>query len=112
MNQPFDFSSRYYDLIYQEKDTLAEVNYIDSLLSKYSVSGKNVIEFGSGTGRHAALLASKGYKILGIERSEAMVASARICKGFDCLQGDITSIHIDQSFDAVLSLFHVVSYQV
>lgn len=108
----FDTYSRYYDLLYQDKDYAAEAAYIDSLLKKFGVSGPNLLEFGSGTGRHGCLLADLGYRVTGIERSAEMVALAKTAEGFSCQQGDICEVRLGRTFDAVLSLFHVVSYQI
>lgn len=108
---PFDKYGRYYDLLYRDKDYIAEVDYIISLLTRYGCTGPNLLEFGSGTGRHGRLLAEQGYRVTGIERSPEMVAQAGSAPGFSCQVGDICTINLGQSFDAVLSLFHVMSYQ-
>lgn len=112
MTAPFDLVGRYYDLLYQDKNYEQEVAYIDRLLKRYNVSGSELLDFGSGTGRHGRLLAQLGYRVVGIERSPEMVAQASETDGFHCQQGDITSVHLGRQFDAVLSLFHVMSYQV
>jgi SAM-dependent methyltransferase len=111
MSQPFAFSSRYYDLLYQEKDSVAEAAYVDQLLQHHGITGPELLEFGSGTGRHGCLLASRGYRVHGIERSASMVAAAQQAEGFSCQQGDITSTQLLRRFNAVVALFHVVSYQ-
>lgn len=108
----FDVYSRYYDLLYQDKDYAAEVAYLAGLLDRYGVTGPELLEFGSGTGRHGRLLAERGYRVTGIERSAAMVAQACPAPGFSCQQGDIGTVRLGRAFDAVLSLFHVVSYQI
>ena len=107
----FNAYSRYYDLLYRDKDYAAEAEYIAGLLERYGGSGKRILEFGSGTGKHGRLLAQRGYEITGIERSAEMVAQAEAAPGFSCQQGDICTVQLGQTFDAVLSLFHVVSYQ-
>ena len=107
----FNAYSRYYDLLYRDKDYVAETNYITELLERFGVSGKRILEFGSGTGKHGRLLAAHGYEVTGIERSAEMVAQADVVPGFSCQQGDICTVQLGQTFDAVLSLFHVVSYQ-
>lgn len=107
----FNAYSRYYDLLYRDKDYVAEAEYITGLLKRFSVSGKRLLEFGSGTGKHGRLLAAHGYEVIGIERSGEMVAQAKAVPGFSCQHGDICSVQLGQTFDAVLSLFHVVSYQ-
>ncbi|WP_158218630.1 class I SAM-dependent methyltransferase [Synechococcus sp. 1G10] len=111
MSNAFDSSSRYYDLLYQEKDSAAEAAYIDQLLQCHGIIGQNLLEFGSGTGRHGRQLASRGYWVHGLERSESMVAAAQQANGFSCEIGDITTTQLDRRFAAVLALFHVVSYQ-
>jgi len=108
----FDAYSRYYDLLYQDKDYGAEAVYIDALLQRHSITGRELLEFGCDTGRHGRLLAERGYRVTGIERSAAMVAQAAAVSGFSCREGDIRTLQLDRTFDAVLSLFHVVSYQV
>lgn len=108
----FDAYSRYYDLLYRDKDYAAEVGYIHDLLARYDITGRELLEFGSGTGKHGRLLAERGYRVTGIERSPEMVAQAIVTEGFQCQQGDICKVKLDRNFDAVLSLFHVVSYQV
>jgi len=107
----FKAYSRYYDLLYRDKDYVAEAEYIADLLERFSVSGKRLLEFGSGTGKHGRLLAARGYEVTGIEQSAEMVAQAEAAPGFSCQHGDICSVQLGQAFDAVLSLFHVVSYQ-
>lgn len=108
----FDAYSRYYDLLYRDKNYPAEVAYVDGLLKRYGIKGLDLLEFGSGTGRHGQLLAERGYRVTGIERSVEMVARAATIDGFTCHQGDICAVQLGRTFDAVLSLFHVISYQV
>jgi SAM-dependent methyltransferase len=107
----FNGYARYYDLLYQDKDYLGEVNYIQSLLNRHGISEGNLLEFGSGTGKHASLLANRGFLVHGIERSAEMVAQAVPVNGFTCEQGDICIVQLGRTYDAVLSLFHVMSYQ-
>jgi SAM-dependent methyltransferase len=107
----FNAFSNYYDLLYRDKDYVAEAEYIAGLLERFGVSGNCLLEFGSGTGKHGRLLAARGYEVTGIERSAEMVALAKAAPGFCCQQGDICTVRLGRSFDAVLSLFHVVSYQ-
>jgi SAM-dependent methyltransferase len=107
----FNAYSRYYDLLYRDKDYFGEVNYIQALLNRHGIAEGNLLEFGSGTGKHGCLLAALGYHVHGIERSSEMVAHALSAEGFTCEQGDICNVQLGRTYDAVLSLFHVVSYQ-
>lgn len=108
----FDSYSQYYDMIYCDKDYLGEVEYIDDLLHRYNISGNQLLEFGAGTGKHGQLLAERGYNVTGIERAPEMAAQATSTDGFTCQAGDICTVKLGRSFDAVLALFHVISYQV
>jgi SAM-dependent methyltransferase len=110
MTHAFDAYSRYYDLLYREKDYAAEADYISLLLRRHC-DAKALLEFGCGTGKHGRLLAERGYNVLGIERSAEMLAHAEQTEGFSCIEGDVCSVQLGRTFDAVLSLFHVVSYQ-
>ena len=115
----FQQYSAYYDLLYRDKDYGAEVDYIVRTLRSVMPEVHRLLEFGSGTGRHGRLLAAQGFDVFGIERSGDMVAEAQRKAasrsqnhvGFDCRQADIKTVDLREVFDAVLSLFHVVSYQ-
>jgi SAM-dependent methyltransferase len=107
----FNAYSRYYDLLYQDKDYAGEVAYIQNLLTRHSISQGDLLEFGSGTGKHGRLLAEMGYRVHGVERSADMVAQSQVTENFSCQQGDICTVQMGRPYKAVLSLFHVVSYQ-
>jgi SAM-dependent methyltransferase len=110
----FDAYGKYYDLLYRDKNYAAEADYVHALLSRHAPGTREILELGSGTGIHARLLAQHGYRVVGIERSAEMAARARHTPGdgFDCQVGDIRTLRLGRAFDAVLALFHVVSYQV
>ena len=112
MNTVFKKYGDYYNLLYQDKDYEGEVNYIDKLIANFGKKKKELLEFGSGTGDHGSFLTKYGYVVHGVERSAEMVALSRKSKGFTCEQGDITKINLGRSYDCVLSLFHVVNYQI
>lgn len=107
----FDAYSRYYDLLYRDKDYAGEAAYVHGLLGRHGRGAGDLLELGCGTGKHGRLLAQHGWRVHGIERSEAMVAQAVQGEGFTCQVGDIRTTRMHRTYDAVLSLFHVVSYQ-
>jgi SAM-dependent methyltransferase len=112
----FEQYANYYDLLYSDKDYAAEVEYIWRLLNRFAPDAKSILEFGSGTGIHGRMLAEKGYKVIGMERSSEMVERANPKQSnhaagtFECLQGDIRYSRFDETVDIVVSLFHVISY--
>lgn len=111
--------ARYYDLLYRDKDYAAEAEYVAVLIRKFHPSARSILEMGSGTGIHASLLAEKGFTVHGIERSPEMHARSQALAenravGDDRLtftMGDIRKVRLNRRFDAVIALFHVISYQ-
>src|SRR5438132_9661515 len=105
----FQRYSAYYDLLYRDKNYQAETDYVARTLLAANPNTKDVLEFGSGTGRHGTLLADCGFNVLGIERSESMVAASRQTSepasyrgggSFECHHGDIKTVKLDHAFDA------------
>jgi SAM-dependent methyltransferase len=111
----FQHYSAYYDLLYRDKDYKSEAEYVARAVKDAGAAAKNLLEFGSGTGRHGRLLAQQGFAVFGVERSETMVAAARADSptdspydgSFECMQGDIRTAQLNRLFDGVISLFHV-----
>ncbi|HEY3375023.1 MAG TPA: class I SAM-dependent methyltransferase [Candidatus Aquicultor sp.] len=111
----FNKYSYYYNLLYRDKDYAGEADYIDSLVKEYKPDAKIILDLGCGTGRHAALLTNKGYTIHGVDISEDMLAVANEQADSERLTftlGDVRSVRLNKVFDVVVSLFHVMSYQV
>jgi len=106
MEKVFDKYSAYYDLLYKDKDYKAEAEYVTNLLG----NSKSVLELGCGTGKHAKLLVNNGFSVYGIDSSETMLEQAKTI-GIDCEIGDARSFRCNKIFGAIISLFHVMSYQ-
>ncbi|MDU4695589.1 MAG: class I SAM-dependent methyltransferase [Paenibacillus sp.] len=114
----FNEYAKFYDLLYQDKDYSTEVDYIDGLIKKFSPEANSILELGCGTGKHAMLLAQKGYNIHGVDISSEMLRQAeleiekhKMSDRINLSHGDIRDIRINQKYDVVISLFHVMSYQ-
>lgn len=116
----FGSYARYYDLIYQDKDYTNEATFIMHLLDTYAPEAESLLELGSGTGAHAALLAEHPYIVHGVDMSADMIERAEqrratlpasLAETISFSQGDIRDVRLNTTFDAVLSLFHVISYQ-
>lgn len=106
--------AKYYNLLYSDKDYKKETDYIESLIRRYLPDNNNlVLDAGCGTGKHAILLAERGYHVTGIDRSEEMIGIADENRNdnSDFHVMDITHFELDTRFDVVISLFHVASYQ-
>ncbi len=117
----FTTYSQYYDLLYKDKNYLAETQYIDTLIKSSYKDAHHILELGCGTGLHAMHLAELGYTVHGIDRSETMLRMAidrqshfphHISQKLSFLQGDVRNYECAIHFDVVISLFHVMSYMV
>ncbi len=115
----FGAYAAYYDLLNAEKDYAGEAAYVEHLLRRAG-SGPELLELGCGTGIHAALLAQRGFSVCGVDRSLSMLASATerasrepasVAARLSFRRGDVRTFRAASTFDGVISLFHVMSYQ-
>ncbi len=108
--------SKYYNLLYKDKDYQKEVDYIISIIKQYNPSAQSILNLGCGTGKHDFFLSQKGYTVTGIDLSETMISEAKKYAtnntNLDFSQGDIRTIRLGKKYDVVVSLFHVISYQI
>lgn len=108
----FDRYASLYDLVYSAKDAQAEVAFVLEQLQMCGLRpGSALLELGAGTGRHARQIVSSDYTVVGVENSLEMIRMADTVPGYTLVAGDARSVRLDHSFDAVIALFHVLSYQ-
>jgi SAM-dependent methyltransferase len=117
MRNNFHQYAKCYDLINHDKPYAQEASYVGARLRGVFPGLSQVLEFGSGTGRHGRFLAAQGFHVRGVELSRDMVELAQGIDApgpgsFDCDVGDIRSVRLKYQFDAVVALFHVISYQI
>src|SRR5918999_4636975 len=77
--------------------------------------GAEVLDCPSGFGRHALVLTEAGYRVTGVERSEAQLAESERRRGDAewprLVRGDYRELPFeDESFDAALNLFTSLGY--
>ena len=109
--------ARYYDILYRDKNYGIESEYVARLLQKHAPDAKTILDIGCGTGAHARELARSGYTVHGVDLSERMLERAKknlpkeLGTRLTFTRGDARNFHLGRKFDAVVSLFHVMSYQ-
>lgn len=114
--QIFQDYAYYYNAFYKDKDYKAEAAVVDKLLKGCNPQIRSIINFGCGTGKHDIELAKLGYRCRGIDISPQMIEIAKQNADLDDISAsfetaDIRAYQTNVKFDAVLSLFHVMSYQ-
>jgi SAM-dependent methyltransferase len=109
--------AKYYDLFNLEKDYEKECSYIDSIIKRFNPRTKSILDIGCGTGLHDFELANLDYEVTGIDISQEMIEIAKI-EAIKRNKSVAFYVDSDQEyiashkFDAIISLFHVISYQV
>ena len=111
-----------YDLLYADKDYEAECDFIEQVFQRFANRPIcSILDLGCGTGGHAIPLAQRGYQVTGVDISAEMLAQAqrKATATFNVQrssvptfhQGDLRTIELGCTFDAVLMMFAVLSYQ-
>jgi len=111
--------ANYYNLIYRDKDYTGEVSFVVEQLLALGPKPVTLLDLGCGTGRHAAHFARHGIAVTGVDLSGSMVklGADELAKEADLpyhpqlLEGDARTVRLGKTFDAVVSLFHVINYQ-
>ncbi len=115
------FGPRYaaiYDAIYADKDYPAECRYLERLFRRHARTPvRTVLSLGCGTGNHDILLARRGFRVTGVDRSPGMLSAYATkfrCHGVepDTHRGDVRTIRLGKRFDAAIAMFAVLGYQV
>lgn len=118
MNNVFDTTyARVYDVLYQDKDYLAECDLLEQIFERYATQPVHkILDLGCGTGNHAIPLATRGYAVVGVDCAQEMLNIARVKAQQESLsvsfnQANIGEVHLHQIFDATLMMFAVLGYQ-
>ena len=116
----FEDYAKYYNLLYQDKNYAEETDFVLGLLTNDNRALHSLLDLGCGTGRHALELGKKGLAVEGVDISETMLDMGRQMLSAVrpapadlpvLREGDIRAVRLGKTFDAVICLFHVMSYQ-
>jgi 2-polyprenyl-3-methyl-5-hydroxy-6-metoxy-1,4-benzoquinol methylase len=103
----FEDYARTYDKEAFTQGTRGEVDFIEGELA--GDRSKRILDVGCGTGRHAIELARRGYRVTGIDLSEAQLARARekareAGVTVEFLRRDARDLRFDAAFDLVMMI--------
>jgi SAM-dependent methyltransferase len=99
---------------------VAEAAFVRNIIRRYQPCTHSMLDLGCGSARHAVEFAQAGFAVTGVDRSGDIIARAKdrvgqlagsIRSQVMLVEGDATSYMPTAKYDAVASLFHVVSYQ-
>lgn len=89
----YDAYAPLYDGSGQIRFALLMAQYLREVLQKHPVSGGRMLDVACGTGTLALLMAEKGWRVVGLDSSEAMLAQARAkTDEINFIEGDMRAI--------------------
>lgn len=107
------FDTPYYHALYADRDEREAAAFLERLLQELRLpAGARMLDVACGQGRHARVLATKGYEVTGIDLSERNIARARQ-QGHERLaffRHDMRQMLHVRYYDAVLNLFTSFGY--
>ena len=109
----YDKSARIYDLLYVGsgiKDYPAEAAELHRIIQDASPAAQNLLDVACGTGAHLVEM-QRWYAVEGVDLSPAMLAVARTrLPGIPLHEGDMRTLDLGKTFDAVTCLFSSIGY--
>jgi SAM-dependent methyltransferase len=117
MDKPvFGEYSRYYDLLYSDKNYDEECDFLESAFGKYSAHPvRSILDLGCGSGNHALRMAARKYAVTGLDLSEGMLGlagekAAKAGLNIPFHQCDMRDLNLEAKFDAVVCMFAALNY--
>jgi SAM-dependent methyltransferase len=90
--------------VYRALPRPAEADTIHAALP----AGASVLDLGCGTGRFARALAPLGHEVVAVDQEPAMLEGLDAVDGITAVLGDLGSLSLGRTFDAVLLASHLI----
>ncbi|HET9824047.1 MAG TPA: class I SAM-dependent methyltransferase [Chitinophagaceae bacterium] len=107
------FDTNYYHQLYRHRDDKEAENFIDMLLNEIRPGKDSVmLDLGCGSGRHSKYLASKGYKVFGLDLAASSIREAKKSanESLHFFKWDMRKPFGKKNFDLVFSFFTSFGY--
>ena len=107
------FDSKYYHILYSDRNENEAIFLIDNLLKKFQPSKKSVIlDLACGAGRHATYLNKQGFTVDGVDLSKKSLDKAKRTqsKTLHFFHQDIRDFKQKNKYDIILNLFTSFGY--
>lgn len=120
-SEAYDVLASVYDRWQEESDPGTWASYTDDLIKQYSGINEGqgrdgrllLADLGCGTGKTSALMAERGYDVLGIDSSPEMLRKAKESYpdiGIEFICQDISSMELFGTVDVMISLMDTVNH--
>ena len=113
---PGSLSAAHYDLVTAADPRLGED---EALYAELAPPGGRILELGAGSGRLTAGLATRGFRITGVDIAPAMLAQAEarvaalppeVRERIALRRGDMTALDLKQAFDLVICPYFTLAH--
>jgi SAM-dependent methyltransferase len=107
------FDSAHYHRLYAYRDDGEAAQFIDALIEHlHPAGGSTVLDLGCGAGRHSKYLASKGFRVTGIDLSAASIREAKRSErpGLEFFQHDMREPFGTNTTEYVFNFFTSFGY--
>ena len=106
----YQSTAHYYDLVFADKDYIAESEKVASIIRREVPGASTVLDVACGTGKHAQHL-SKWFEVDGIDLHPAFVKIAQQAVPHGTIScGDMRDFDLGKNFDVVTCLFSSIGY--
>jgi SAM-dependent methyltransferase len=114
IREPFSRFFRHYDqFMVKYVDYKAWVDYVERVFRHFKAEPKTVLDVACGSGIPTLMLAQRGYRITGVDRSPEMLEVLESKRGglpIDALRADIRDFSLPEPLDAAISLYDSINY--
>lgn len=112
--EPFSRFARHYDrFMMKYVDYPGWVSYVLRIFRRFRVAPRVILDLACGTGIPTIILAKKGYRVIGVDRSPEMLAVLESKRGslpVRVVCSDIRRFQLDEVVDAAISLYDSINY--
>lgn len=106
------FNTKYYHILYKERDFVEAELFIDKLVEFLGLSDERVCDLACGKGRHSVYLNKKGLDVVGLDLADQSIKQAKKFENarlhFDT--HDMRDVYAVNEFDVVFNLFTSFGY--
>jgi SAM-dependent methyltransferase len=113
-SKPFTLIGPYYDKLMSFVNYPSWISYIEKILSLNAIREKRIFDLACGTGVCLELWLKKGYEVIGLDASAAMLETCRKrlaqYPNFRLIRGDMRDFRLDAAVPAITCLYDSCNY--
>jgi len=114
LEEPFSRFAEFYDrFMVKYVDYKGWADYLERVFRRFGLKPRSVLDVACGTGIPTMLLARRGYRMTGVDRSPEMLAVLESKRGdlpVRTVRADIRDFHVPEPADAAICLYDSMNY--